>query len=260
MTIVQKPLFTMSTTRSERTVNRMRYHCWAVPDSESFRLEKDLVAVLRDTSASAFGAAAAECDIVAEMQVGMRVPDLLLVFNRSSRDLAPVKLSYFECALLASALTRGTASISELAQTTYAPREQVKPRVARLAQLGFVKLRGEQLTATKGIGRHIRIVAIEAKLSRWKDALLQAQKYRSFANEAYIAMPTTVVRKNLTAVEACADSGVGIIAVDQTGADVFLNAERAQPQSAEWVRILSSAVGLPQTRPATSSNAARQAR
>jgi DNA-binding MarR family transcriptional regulator len=216
--------------------------------------------VLRDSSPSMLGIDSASCDVLTEMQVGMRIPDLLLVFRDPAELLAPVKLSYFECALLAFTLRTGTSTVTDLAAATYASREDVETRVGRLAHLGFLKRRGDEFTAAKRIGRRVRIIAVEAKLTRWKEALVQAEECRRFANEAYIAMPQGIVRNNLAVVQACASSGVGIIAVDEHGPSVLLDAERSQPQSAEWIRVMSSAVGLPQMRPTTSSNAARQAR
>ena len=102
------------------------------------------------------------------------------------------------------------------------------------------------------------VVAVEAKLTRWKEAVAQARDYLRFANEAYIAMPASIIGRNTKALAACADAGVGVIAVDQVDARVVMRAAKSQPCSAEWVRILTHAVGLRQLTAA--SKASRHAR
>jgi hypothetical protein len=218
--------------------------------SGHFRFERDLVAVLRDSSPAALNLTNGPCRVLSEMQVGMRIPDLLLVFGASGAHRAPLKLTYFDCAIVAAVLDAGPTSVSELAHRTYASDGEIAHRVERLIRLRLLERRGDaSLQAQDGtVPQDVRVVAVEAKLTRWKEALTQAQGCLAFANEAYIAMPGSVVRSNVPAMEACALAGVGVIAVDEGGSSVLLDAEHRQRVTAEWVRVVSSAVGLSHVR------------
>jgi hypothetical protein len=238
----------------------MLYH--AVVTDTGFRLEKDLVTALRDRSSAVLrsaNVAGAAHQILSEQQVGMCIPDLLVVRSKPAEDRTPLRLSYFDCALIATALKSGTVTVADLAASTYSAPEQIGKRVVRLVKLGLMSQRSDRLRVpAKTVPSGAHVVAVEAKLTRWRDALAQAQDYLRFANEAYIAMPASVIGRNATALAACADAGVGVIAVDEVDARVVLRAQSHRPYSAEWVRIVTSSVGLRQLN--TAAKASRQAR
>jgi hypothetical protein len=235
---------------------------YAVVGDTGFRLEKDLVTALRDRSAAVLTSAKADGNahqILRERQVGMCIPDLLVVRSKLGGDRTPIRLSYFDCALLATTLKSGTVSAAHLAASTYSAPEQIGRRVLRLVKLGLMSRCSDGLRVpAKTVPSGTHVVAVEAKLTRWKDALAQARDYLRFANEAYIAMPASVIGRNATALAACADAGIGVIAVDEVDARVVLRAKTHRPYSAEWVRIVTSSVGLRQ--PSTAVKASRQAR
>jgi hypothetical protein len=200
--------------------------------------------------------------VLTEIQVGTCIPDLLIVCSGTEYPRASPKLSYFDCTLVAATMRAGATTVEGLADTTFSPTTEIARRVERLVRLGLLaQISEDQIRLShRALPNRVRIVAVEAKLTRWKDALTQTQTYLSFANEAYIAMPAASVRHNVNALSACADAGVGVIAVDECEASVVLRAENRQPISAEWVRVVSSAVGLPYTPARLSANASRHAR
>lgn len=227
-----------------------------------FRLEKQLVAALREHSAvleSEKNANSRTSQILSEQQVGMCIPDLLIVRAKPGEDRTPLRLSYFDCTLIAAALNAGSVTVADLAASTYSAPEQIGRRIVRLQKLGLISQRNDQLRVSANrLPTGVHVVAVEAKLTRWRDALGQARDYLRFANEAYIAMPSGIIGRNTTALTQCADSGVGVIAVDEVDARVVLRAETHRRRSAEWIRIASTSVGLRQ--PATATKASRQAR
>lgn len=233
-----------------------------VNESSAFRLEKDLVAVLRESTPGVLKNAPRLCRMLTETQVGPRIPDLLLFYSKPDRQRSAVQLTYFDCAILAAILDGQPIDVVKLAERTYASIGDIERRVVRLVRLGFVTARPDGTFALRRgvIPTDVRVVAVEAKLYRWREALSQAEAYFSFANESYIAMPSHAVRRNINALDACAVAGVGIIAVDDSGASLLLNGERREPCSAEWVRLVSNAVGINQTAAVTRANASRQAR
>jgi hypothetical protein len=238
----------------------MRYYA-LVADS-GFRMERDLVTALRERSSAVLQRAnvgRATHQVFREQQVGMCIPDLLIVRSNPAEDRTPLRLSYFDCALIATALKSGSVTVADLAASTYSAPEQIGKRVLRLVKLGLMSKRSDLLSEPANVvPRGAQVVAVEAKMTRWRDALAQARDYLRFANEAYIAMPAGVIGRNAGALAACADAGVGVIAVDEVDAHVVLRAEGHRQCSAEWVRIVSNSVGFRQ--PSATARASRQAR
>jgi hypothetical protein len=232
-----------------------------MPDS-GFRFERDLVAVLEQNSAAALRIDSGGFRVLTEVQIGACIPDLLIVDGGNDDRRSSAPLSYFDCTLVAATIQAGVTTIDALADTTFSPTAEIARRVGRLVRLGlFAQCRDEGLRVTRrALPNRLRIIAVEAKLTRWKDALAQTKSYLSFANEAYIAMPAQAVRRNINALTACADAGIGVIGVDECDASVILPAEYRQPRSPEWVRVVSSAVSLPYASGKFSANASRQAR
>lgn len=227
-----------------------------------FRLEKDLLTALRDRSTAVLeptGARHATYHILSEQQVGMCIPDLLVVRAKPGEDRTPLRLGYFDCALIAAALKAGSVTVADLAASTYSAPEQIGKRVLRLVKLGLMSERsGGIRVPANTLPTGVHVVAVEAKLTRWREAISQARDYLTFANEAYIAMPANVIARNARALAACAEVGVGVIAVDEVDARIVLHAQMHRPCSGEWVRIVSGSIGLRQ--PNTPAKASRQAR
>ena len=220
-----------------------------------FRLERDLVTVLRSRSPAVLKSQSGRAvyQILNEQQVGMCIPDLLVVRSKSGEDCTPLRLSYFDCALIAVALEAGNVTVADLAASTYSLPDQVDRRVLRLVKLGLMSERSDRIrmrASALPTGAHV--MAVEVKLTRWRTALRQASDYLRFA------LPASVIGRNPIALAACADVGVGIIAVNEVDVRVVLSAKTHSPRSAEWVRIVSNSVGLRQ--PSIASRASRQGR
>ena len=237
----------------------MGYHS-AMPNT-GFRLERDLVTTLRRRSAAVLesGSGRGTYRILSERQVGMCIPDLLIVRSKPDEVYTPLCLSYSDCALVAATLEAGKVTVAHLAASTYSLPEEVGRRVVRLVKLGLMSECNDRFRVrVTALPTAAHVTAVEVKLSRWRTALRQARGYLRFSNEAYVALPASVIARSSSALTACADSGVGAIAVDERDARVVLRAKRHNPRSAEWVRIVSDSVGLRQT--SAASSASHQAR
>lgn len=75
-----------------------------------------------------------------------------------------------------------------------------------------------------------RVIAFEAKLSRWREALHQAYRTRCFANRAYVVLPAgCAIRAARFEPEFCRRH-VGLCAMDADGRlDIVLETEDAVP-------------------------------
>lgn len=91
-----------------------------------------------------------------------------------------------------------------------------------------------------GIGSSKALHAIEAKLAKWKDALDQARKNRCFAHYCYVALPQAAARTALSQKDAFRRFGVGLLVVNDTGAQLAIKPKRNAPLL-PWVTKLAVA-------------------
>jgi hypothetical protein len=61
------------------------------------------------------------------------------------------------------------------------------------------------------------IVAVEAKLTRWRDALTQAAAYRRYADRAFVLLPVRIADVAAQHKAAFMDEGVGLLSYDAAG-------------------------------------------
>ena len=71
------------------------------------------------------------------------------------------------------------------------------------------------------------IIAIEAKLSDWKNGFYQALRYKYFAHESYLAISESKV-KNVD-LQLLIEHGIGLIAVCNNEVKIVLNAKNEKP-------------------------------
>lgn len=213
----------------------------------AFELEKQLVAALRDGSARALNLSSGWLQVWPEVTVRQCIADLVLVHAATQPDLRPTRVSYFEAAIIAFLLDRGPCDISTMSDVLLASTASIEVRAQRLARLGLVQIDGDGIRAVDLLPSGVRIVAIEAKLTRWRVAVAQAASYRTFANQSYIAMPAELFGRQPAIELECRRANVGALAVRADGQiDLFVEAPDFVPHSPERVRVLSSLVGVAQ--------------
>jgi len=187
-----------------------------------------------------------------KLPVGMIVPDLVLV--TSSKETTAARCmnrvpSLFECEILALLIRRGPLSRLRLARLLYARDSSLGRALTRLIRdkLLLSNPAGILRVPHNAYPSRISIVSIEAKLTRWKDAIRQAKKYCRFSNKSYVALPETVVAGNDRLRKACIKSGVGLIAVSQKHTDLVLATCNLKPITAERVWLIHKTAFLGKT-------------
>jgi hypothetical protein len=218
----------------------------AASNSGAFALERDLVSALSRSAARALNVDDRWHHVLREVTVRSRVADCVVVHASVQPVSTPTRMTYFEAAIIALLLQRGESEISAVADQLFACAGSVESRVSRLVRLGLIDDTGVLLRAT---GRHlaadVHISAIEAKLTKWWDAIEQAEHYLTFANHAYIAMPADTFDRNDDIVAECEGRGLGALAVTPNGRVSMIAEPRdTTPQTPDWVRLVSSVVGI----------------
>ncbi len=80
-----------------------------------------------------------------------------------------------------------------------------------------------------GVCEEGHLIAFEAKLTRWRDALHQAYRSTTFANFAYVVVPIATARRAMKFEVEFERRGVGLIAVEGNVVTIMLAAPRHDP-------------------------------
>jgi hypothetical protein len=152
--------------------------------------------------------------LVREPTVGSVIPDLL--FGIWSGELPRVTslngvsrhiLAWLSC-------QQSPSSEQRLHEELLISRDAAASAVSTLKRIGAISRRdsGEiELRSEFDVSNSIRLIAIEMKLKRWRDALDQAIEYKSFANESWVVLDGTQVRLSLVIRESFLRNGVGLL-------------------------------------------------
>lgn len=207
--------------------------------------EFDLEAALVETLHSAcrngiFGSA--ELISFQQVQVGSVIPDLVFVRHLSSRDpgAKPIRLTLFESWIVGELLRAGRLRESTLTRRLFTRVDDIRPVLKRLTRTGLLKeTRVGTYAVQTGFSCRFEVLSIEAKLSRWRNAIEQAKTYLRFSDKSFVALPASIIGKNPAIARTCKEAGVGLIAVSQNGVDLHLSGERNAPDRREWMWLLA---------------------
>lgn len=151
--------------------------------------------------------------IIREPDLGRVIPDLLIGVWRGTEPPTRRRTSLHDAYLLARLESGQWHTPSDLERALYLPSGAVLPALQRLARQGLVTTsrtrRWRLLPAAHS--RHGEIVAVEAKLERWRDALAQAVAYRSFADRCYVVLDGARQRSVAALRTPFREHGVGLL-------------------------------------------------
>jgi DNA-binding Lrp family transcriptional regulator len=214
-------------------------------DSGGFTFEKDVVAALERGAASALNLTG-WTKVLREVRVRQRIADMVVIHASAQPLSKKTRVSYFEAAIVSELLQNGELPLAEVAHRLYSCEPSIDARASKLARLGLIDYAGDVLRPNgRDLVADVEIVAIEAKLTRWREAVEQATRYLEFANRSYIAMPAESFIAADPILSACAGAGVGALSVaaDET-VTLLMEARHREPQTTERVRLVSSFVGV----------------
>lgn len=183
-----------------------------------------------------------------KFQVGDIIPDVLIIGARGKRQAKCTRapLTMFDCAVIAELLKSGPSNRELLAESIYSRLSRIDVSLWKLLRTGLAVEEPDGAIRAKPetFFMETEIVAIEAKLTRWREALSQAKNYLLFANSAYVALPADVILRNCKIAEGCAGEGIGLISVAQGDTRVLLESQRYSPVSAERLWLLNKTAGV----------------
>ena len=105
-------------------------------------------------------------------------------------------------------------------------QEKVREEVERLRNRRFVRQTNSG-TFQKINGwhpLHRRLIAVELKLTNWREAFRQAERYLAYAEEAYVALPAHYAKRlhEKEAWNEVSDKSIGVLAIAEDGRTTML--------------------------------------
>ena len=127
-----------------------------------------------------------------EMPIGGRIPDVVIVSfeHAPPRNLWPRRFSFRHAAIMAVLRQRPNLTIKSVARRCYETEERISLAVADLLHAGAIEEHRPGIhRLSPAVSRlQVQVTAIEAKLTRWSEALAQAQTYTEFADHVFVAL------------------------------------------------------------------------
>jgi hypothetical protein len=182
-----------------------------------------------------------------EVQIAGCIPDLVIVrfAEPPSGELWPTR-STFRHAFVVSLLRRyGRLFPETLAAKAFSRLERIQPTVDDLLASGAIaeSNSGAVFLSPRWATTCVEVVAVEAKLRRWREALEQAQSYSRFADRTLVAMDQAFAPRDLEEHKEFRRRGVGLISVGPESFECLAPPARSSLKpSPEWEYIVSSVV------------------
>lgn len=176
--------------------------------------EARLVAAALSWLPSRLGAAKAPSWVGCELSVGAGQPDLVGALPCPSWPEQGYDGSLDDARLLAyfKSVTRARPEVA--ARRTGLTAKSVSGRLESLETAGMVQSRGNQYQLTPAWRRGVpRIISIEAKVSKWREAVDQAGHNRLFAHESFVCLPLSTAVRVAKHLEIESNS-TGVLGVD----------------------------------------------
>ena len=194
--------------------------------------EFDLVRVFIDRYISSARPSKDKTAIFLEPMVDTGYPDIVIVKYHNPADVtwqpSGTRLSKNHYKVLSAIDRQGKVSFSELASLLGYEERKLRTIVNRLNREGLIRTDGELIKRKKYAEYYCvtSIVTIEAKVSKWAEAIDQAILNTRFSTQSYILMHTD--RCSETMRQRCDDFGIGIYISNKSQTKRLLTAKKSK--------------------------------
>ena len=169
-----------------------------------------------------------DCLVAHELTVGKSIADLVILRPPSACRWPQAPLSIAESAILSSLRRLGEARVDTIADDVYMRADHVRRiLLGRLSTWLLVQGvdEGPFRSVTTWVARS-EVIAVEAKLLRWRDALLQAAVYRRYADRAFVLLPQARAEIARRHKDDFLDRGVGLLSYHAQGVYQMISSPR----------------------------------
>ncbi|MEZ6244295.1 MAG: hypothetical protein R3B57_14770 [Phycisphaerales bacterium] len=165
--------------------------------------------------------------VAKELTIGKNIADV--IFFRSDDDAVwpEAPLSAAESVILSIVRLRTSARLNTIARHAFLSIDEVEDAVmGRLAEWDLVRIgdRG-MVEATRAWADQSEVITIEAKLTKWRDALSQAISYRHYSDRSYVLLPHFCVGAAVRNLHEFKIAGVGLLSYSPNEVEKILEAK-----------------------------------
>ena len=162
------------------------------PTFGGFRLECEMFNPVLAAIPSLFPAPCCATRVVREAAVGNVIPDLLIGQWCDELPFAPSMTNVARHVVALLQRSGPAAPTERIEDELYLSSSALTRAVAQLKRVGALSYEapeGElQLSPEFAKGIQVKLIAVEMKMTRWREALNQALRYLDFADEAYVVL------------------------------------------------------------------------
>lgn len=161
-----------------------------------------------------------------EIRMGIGIPDIS--FNLGGNRRIKCVDDYYLFSVWDYVYAKRRTTLKEIGNQFLFSLEKVKKYVFRLAGMSLVAIKDEVVRAINSI-KNARLgitVAVEAKISDWKNGIVQAQRYLLFSDYSYLALPEKNVK--LVDLDLLKTVGIGLLSVKEREVEEILPAQKSE--------------------------------
>lgn len=160
--------------------------------SNGFRIESEMFRPVMKAIPEKFPPENRAMRMLRETAIGNVIPDLLIGQWEADQDRSVPRMSNIARHVLALLLRSGPSTVQSVQRKLYLSESALARAMSVLHRAGALSQdepHGElHVSADFARRTNIKLIAIEMKMKRWREALAQAIRYLSFADEAYVVL------------------------------------------------------------------------
>jgi hypothetical protein len=167
--------------------------------------------------------------------VGHVIPDLLLAHWQPGASCYRGTITHLEALVLSHIEGGRSMSVEGLLKNVFLPRpkaQKIFSRLERMGLIGSVDRKNFSLRETAST-ENVEIIAIELKLSRWREALKQGKAYQDFADRSYVVIDATQISFSESIFAEFEAANVGLLLHDGKSLRSFIRCQSRSAQSAQ---------------------------
>lgn len=160
-----------------------------------------------------------------EIRMGIGIPDIS--FNLGGNRRIKYVDDYYLFSVWDYVNVKKKTTLKEIGNQFLFSLEKVKKYVFQLAEMSLVTIKNEVVRVINSI-KNARLgvtIAVEAKISDWKNGLVQAQRYLLFSDYSYLALPEKNIK--LVNVDLLKECGIGLLSIKNGDLEEVLAAQRS---------------------------------
>lgn len=160
-----------------------------------------------------------------EIRMGIGIPDIS--FNLEGNRRIKCVDDYYLFSIWDYVNVRKKTTLKEIGKQFSFTLEKVKKYVFKLVGMSLVAIKDEVVRVINNI-KNARLgttIAVEAKVSDWRNGMVQAQRYPLFSDYSYLALPEKNIK--LVDVDLLKDAGIGLLSVKENDVEEVVAAQRS---------------------------------